>query len=315
MAAFQTQVYNTLAVAVEGDWADHGIRANVLAGPGALVAGSLGVTIGRFAWLDYERIDPNNAPAIVNSFGAGVPAGFVHREMQGMIDSWRTGYGMTIAPGVMVTLHNQGSFFVKNNGSTYCQPGMKAFARLYDGAVLFAAAGATAPGGASTTGSIAAGTFSVTGTIDGNVMTAASGLTGTIVKGALISGSGVATGTTVGDQLSGTTGGLGTYAVSIANQTVASTVISGTFGTLTVTAVGSGTVYVGSVLAGSGVTSGTTVTALGTGTGGTGTYIVDLTQTASSTTITATSSIETKWFAASGGAAGELVKMNSFSYG
>lgn len=59
-------------------------------------------------------------------------------------------------------------------------------------------------------------------------------------------------------------------------------------GTLTVTAVSSGTLAVGDILAGSGITSGTTITALGTGTGGTGTYLVSVSQTASSTTVTAT---------------------------
>ncbi len=62
--------------------------------------------------------------------------------------------------------------------------------------------------------------------------------------------------------------------------------ISGT--TLTVSAVTSGTIYVGQVISGSGVTVSTTITALGTGTGGTGTYTVSASQTASSTTITAT---------------------------
>jgi hypothetical protein len=61
--------------------------------------------------------------------------------------------------------------------------------------------------------------------------------------------------------------------------------ISGT--TLTVTAVASGAVTVGQVLSGTGITSGTLITALGTGTGGTGTYTVQTSQTASSTTITA----------------------------
>jgi hypothetical protein len=62
--------------------------------------------------------------------------------------------------------------------------------------------------------------------------------------------------------------------------------ISGT--TLTVTAVASGTVQVGQVLSGTGITSGTLITALGTGTGGNGTYTVQTSQTVSSTTITAT---------------------------
>lgn len=60
--------------------------------------------------------------------------------------------------------------------------------------------------------------------------------------------------------------------------------ISGT--TMTVTAVGSGTLYVGQVLKGTGVTSLTIITALGTGTGGTGTYTVNASQTVASTTIT-----------------------------
>lgn len=65
--------------------------------------------------------------------------------------------------------------------------------------------------------------------------------------------------------------------------------ISGT--TLTVSAVTSGTLSIGVVLSGTGVTTGTTITALGTGTGGTGTYTVSASQTVSSTTITASNSL------------------------
>jgi hypothetical protein len=57
---------------------------------------------------------------------------------------------------------------------------------------------------------------------------------------------------------------------------------------MTVTAVTSGTIVVGTAITGTGVTAGTTVTALGTGTGGTGTYTVSASQTVTSTTITAT---------------------------
>lgn len=60
--------------------------------------------------------------------------------------------------------------------------------------------------------------------------------------------------------------------------------ISGT--TLTVTAVGSGTIQVGHVITGTSVTAGTSITGLGTGSGGTGTYTVSTSQTVSSTTIT-----------------------------
>jgi hypothetical protein len=58
--------------------------------------------------------------------------------------------------------------------------------------------------------------------------------------------------------------------------------------TMTVTAVGSGSLIVGMTLSGTGVTAGTTITALGTGTGGTGTYTVSDSQTVAATTITGT---------------------------
>ena len=61
--------------------------------------------------------------------------------------------------------------------------------------------------------------------------------------------------------------------------------IAGT--TLTIATVTTGALGVGSVITGSGVTAGTTITALGTATGGAGTYTVDISQSASSTTITA----------------------------
>jgi hypothetical protein len=63
--------------------------------------------------------------------------------------------------------------------------------------------------------------------------------------------------------------------------------ISGT--TMTVTAIGSGTIQIGSVLAGSGVTAGTKVVTQLTGAkrGGLGTYQVSASQTVASTTITA----------------------------
>lgn len=62
--------------------------------------------------------------------------------------------------------------------------------------------------------------------------------------------------------------------------------IAGT--TLTVTAVASSTVQPGQTLVGTGVTASTKITGRLTGTGGVGTYTVDLTQTAASTSITAT---------------------------
>jgi hypothetical protein len=140
---------------------------------------------------------------------------------------------------------------------------------------------------AVTTAAIATTTsLSVTASITGNILTVTAVGGGSVVNGAILAGTGVTAGTQVQKQLSGTALGVGTYQVSV-SQSVASTTITGSYGTMTVSAVASGTLAVGQVVSGSGVTAGTVITALGTGTGGTGTYFVSPSQTASSTTISA----------------------------
>lgn len=311
---FQTAVNTVQAPAVAGDFASANPRFTVDAGERAIVVGLVPLTIARFAWLT-SPLDNDNAPAVANNFGAGVPDGFVHREQQGLITAYLDNAEMSIPPGFPVTLFNGGDFWVVNDGSTQALRGQKAFANLTNGKIRFAAAGAAAGQAASTTASVAASTFSVTGSIAGNLLSVTAVGSGTIVPGATISGTGVATGTKVVSQASGTAGGIGTYYVDIGEQTVASTTVSGTYGTMTVTAVGSGAVVLNGVIAGSGVVAGTKVTAFGTGTGGTGTYIVDNNTVVSSTTVTETTDIETKWYAMSSGLAGELVKMSDHALG
>jgi len=77
-----------------------------------------------------------------------------------------------------------------------------------------------------------------------------------------------------------------TWRISTPANATFNATISGT--TLTVTAVTSGNIGIGSVISGTGITSGTTITALQSGTGATGTYTVSVSQTVSSTTITGT---------------------------
>lgn len=151
---------------------------------------------------------------------------------------------------------------------------------------------ASATGSAST---IAAATFSVTGTIAGNVLNVTAVSSGTIVNGAAITGSGITGGTVISNQLSGTTGGIGTYAVSI-SQAVASTTVSGTYGTLTVGGTVTGNWAVGLTVTGGTTTGGTIITALGTGTGGAGTYFVNLTQTVASAALSGTTTAATVAF-------------------
>lgn len=310
----QTQVGAQYAPAVEGDFCDLNPRFTVDAGPGGLVCGANGVTVGRFAWATMQAIDPDNAPAIVNNFGVGAVTGFVHREQQGLNTTYLLDASMIVPVGFPITLFSGGGFWVKNAGTTQALLGQKAYAKFTDGSISFAATGSplTASGTAS---SVAAETFSVTGSIAGNVMTVTAVGSGTIVPGATISGTNVVSGTQVVTQLSGTAGGVGTYAVNIAEQAVASTTISGTYGLMTVGGTVTGTFEVGATISGTNVATGTQIIALGTGTGGAGTYVVNNNTVVSSTTITATTNVETKWVAMSSGLAGELVKISDHVLG
>ena len=304
---FQTSVSTQPAPAVAGDFANGNPRFAVPAGPGGLIAGAAGVTIGRFAWINTSDEDPDNAAQLVNSFGVGPVGGFVHRAQQGLITQYLAETGMVIPSGFMVTLFNGGDFWVKNEGTTEAVPGQVCYAAYASGAASFGSAG-SASGSAS---SVAASTFSVTGAIAGDILTVSAVSSGTIQPGSTISGTGIATGTQIVSQLSGTAGGIGTYAVSIPEQTVASTTVSGTYGTLTVGGTVTGTFGVGGTISGTGVAAGTQITALGTGTGGAGTYIVNNNTVVSSTSISVGTTVATKWVAMSAGAAGELVKISS----
>lgn len=311
MPGFQTSVGVLPAPAVEGDFASANPRATVLAGPGGLVAGDAGVRIGYFAWASMEDLDADGAAAIVNSFGSGAPTGFVHREQQGLITTFLQESGMLIPQGFPVTLHNDGDFWVTNNGATYARVGQKAYADVETGAVSFAATGT--PGTASVTGAISAQTAQVEGSISGNVLTVDAVNSGTVYPGATLSGTGgggVASGTKIVTQLSGTVGGVGTYAVDIPGQTVTLTTIDLAYGLLNVTAVSSGEVDVGGLVSGTGAAAGMTITALGTGTGGTGTYVVNDDTAMSSSALTIGNTVETPWYCCSPGAAGEIVKIS-----
>ena len=158
--------------------------------------------------------------------------------------------------------------------------------------IIETALNTTLPAGAtiaSSGTSIAAETSTFTGSIAGNVMYVTSAPTTPLVPGAIVTGTGVTSGTQVVNQLSGTTGGIGTYAVTD-YQSVASQSLSATWGLLTIAAPSEGSVSVGQTVAGSGVTAGTGVTALGTGTGAAGTYIVSPSQTVAAEALTTTGS-------------------------
>jgi hypothetical protein len=310
MSNFQTQVNVQPAPGVVGDYASHNPRYSVDAGPGGLIAGPSGAIVGRFGWATYPS-DGDGAPAVVNMFGAGLPTGFLHREQQGLITVYLQEASLMVPPGFGVTLMSGGDFWVVNSGASQALPGMKAYADLATGLITFAAPNTVAAGG-SATGTIAAGSSSFTGSITGDVLSVTAVASGTIYPGTGVSGGGTAAGTQVVSQLSGTPGGVGTYAVNIPEQNVASAALTGAYGTFTAVSGLTGSFGVGQQLQGTNVVGGTTITALGTGIGGLGTYIVNNNTVVSSTAISAVgSNIETKWYCRSSGLPGEIVKMSS----
>ena len=312
---FQSQVNVLPAPAVVGDFCSTNPRFTVNAGQGGIVAGPASLVVGRFAWVT-SPVDSDGFSAYANNFGTGPVTGFVHREQQALITIYLADSSMQVPAGMPVTLYSGGDFWAYNAGSAQAVPGMKAYANFANGLVTFAATGSPTGTGSGSASTVAAGTFSVTGSITNNILTVTAVGSGTIYPGSTISGTSITTGNQIVSQISGTAGGIGAYYVSIPEQTTVSETVSGTYGLLTV----GGTVVAGfavnDVITGTSVVTGTTITALGTGTGGAGTYIVNNNTVVSSTAISvAAANVETKWVAVSSGLPGELVKISSHSLG
>jgi hypothetical protein len=185
--------------------------------------------------------------------------------------------------------------------------------------VLVTGTGVTA--GTTVSSLVPSGTF--VGTISGTTLTVTATVSNTVAIGQVLSGTGVTSGTTITSFGTGTggtgtynlsasstvstptqitatggVGGTGTYIVSTSQTVGAGTsftfsgpttaVVTGSVSgnTLTVTAVTSGVLTIGTVITGTSISNNTVITAFGTGTGGTGTYTLSASMTAASTTIT-----------------------------
>ena len=135
---------------------------------------------------------------------------------------------------------------------------------------------------------------SFNGSISGTTLTVSLMKSGTIAVGQNLFGVGLGTEVVI-TALGTGTGGVGTYTLNTSltiatepfNTAASAATITGSISTtvLTVTAVASGTLYVGQTIQGAGITANTVITALGTGTGGTGTYTVSNSQTVGSETM------------------------------
>lgn len=177
---------------------------------------------------------------------------------------------------------------------------------------LTGTAGSTGTYSVNVNQTVGSGTITATG----GGLTVSAVTSGTLAVGQSLTGTNVPAGTVI-TALGTGTGGTGTYATSVSG-TAASTAITASGGTLTVSAVGSGAIVLNDTITGANLTvAGTAVTAFLTGTGGTGTYLVNNAQTAASATIVVQSGVETKWYNYSSDpiAPGELAIMSSHVQG
>lgn len=204
------------------------------------------------------------------------------------------GVGVTIPSGKTALIYNNGTdigYQFDHLGALDLSGALTGTTAAFSGAV------------SGTTGTFSGAVSGTTGTFSGAV----SGTTGTFSGDGDFSGTGqvkVPAGTTAQrsgspangmtryntstNQMEAYSNGAWVSLAPLVGSTIATTgnytaSISGT--TMTVTAVTSGTIQVGQLIGGTGVTANTRITALGTGTGGTGTYTVSDSQTVSSTTI------------------------------
>lgn len=264
---FQKQVNLQQAPAVEGDFASANPRSAVLSPESGFVAGNDGVTVGRFAWIGVDGVTVENvgvAPA--------APNGFVHREQQGLITTWLAEQTMMIPQGLPVILHNQGDFWVKNAGSV-TDIGDSVYADYGTGQAANAiqtGASVTAILGSTNTALLGA-TFTASADTDATRLVVTS-VTGLISVGDTVSGTGITAGTTITSQISGTTGGAGTYQLSASNTASSATVTA--FGKVVKVTSTTGLISIGETISGgAGFPVGATVVRQLSGTtGGAGNY-------------------------------------------
>lgn len=212
MTGFQTQVNIVQAPGVEGSFASNNPRALFVSGPGSLIAGPPGVTVGRFAWCpDGINLYNANNPAA----NVGAPQGFLANEQEGLNITFLSQANMEVLPGNILELFTRVDVWVKVlNTATV---GQKAFANLQTGQAYSAAAGSTV------------NSFTGTGAFATDVLTVSAVTSGSLAIGSVIYGvAGVAAGTYITAQTSGTPGGVGTYTLSTAPGTIESGTVDAT---------------------------------------------------------------------------------------
>ena len=141
MTDFQQSVNITQGVASEGQRANMNPISVLPAIEGSWHAGAGGLTVGRFAW---HSTDSGMADVeLVNAANSGKPVCFIPNHFgEAMLTDYLAGSSMVIPAhrevGQPIV---QGDYWVKSTGSAAATTGMKAYAKLADGTILFDATG------------------------------------------------------------------------------------------------------------------------------------------------------------------------------
>jgi hypothetical protein len=277
MSGFQRQVNQVPAPAVEGDFCDNNPRATVNAGPGGLVTGPEGMTVGRFGWV---AADGKTAHSFATA--AVAPWGILGREQQALITEYLGEASMIVPGGFGITLFDDGGFWMRNQGPSAMVYGTQIYASYENGGAYTAApSGAAATGIIGSTNTGAMGSTSTGTAVVGEAsQITLSAVTGLISIGEELAGTGITAGTTILSQISGTTGGAGVYQLSENNTAAAATITS--FGDVLVISATTGLISIGDTVAGgAGFPAGAVVVSQISGTaGGAGVYQLSGTATA-----------------------------------
>jgi hypothetical protein len=179
MADFPTQVNAMQAPAVEGDFASANPRKTVLAGEGALVAGraSSPARLSPASWSAASAGCRTPASTTTKPRRSSTPSARACRRawctvsQVGLITAYLATASMVLLKGQQTELFNDVDLWVKNTGATYAQVGMKAFANFADGTATSRPPARPRRAATGSASSIAAGTFSATGSIADNIAT------------------------------------------------------------------------------------------------------------------------------------------------
>ena len=139
---FQTSVNYTWPQGYPGAIASANPRRSVISPETGFRAGPSGLTIAAFAWVNQDGLTVSNT-------GTGKPAGFVHRDQQGLTTQYLQSATMTIPSGFGITLSAGGDYWALSG--TTANRGDSVYASTTDGSVQTAPAG-NAPQGTADTG-------------------------------------------------------------------------------------------------------------------------------------------------------------------